>query len=190
MLILSGIIWNLVMKDRAAKKVVVFDEVWRLLESPPSARLVAELYRTSRKYRASILTISQAVEDFTSSPIATALTNNSATVYLLKHRRGHELVAQQFHLNVREEEIFRGLEMRRGEYTEALVLHGDHHFLARIVLTPLEYWIATSHPADLELEAELGRAQPHLSRLDRLRLLAARFPRGAATAQDPAADAA
>jgi conjugal transfer ATP-binding protein TraC len=186
MLILSGIIWNLVMKDATAKKIVVFDEVWRLLESPSSARLIAELYRTSRKYRASILTISQSVEDFTSSPIATALTNNSATVYLLKHRRGHDIVARQFHLNAREEEVFRSLEMRRGEYTEALVLHGDHHFLARVVLSPLEYWMATSHPADLKLEAELRRAQPHLPRLDLLRLLAARFPRGAATDMEAA----
>jgi type IV secretory pathway VirB4 component len=187
MLILSGIIWNLVMRDPTAKKVVVFDEVWRLLEAPSSARLIAELYRTSRKYRASILTISQAVEDFTSSPIASALTNNSATVYLLKHRRGHEVVAEQFHLNEREAHVFRGLEMRRGEYTEALVLHGEHHFLARIVLSPLEYWIATSHPADHQLERELGEANPHLSRLDLLRLLAARHPHGAAKEPDPAA---
>ncbi len=190
MLILSGIIWDLVMKDPTAKKIVVFDEVWRLLESPSSARLVAELYRTSRKYRASILTISQSVEDFTSSPIANALTSNSATVYLLKHRRGHEVVAEQFNLNPREADVFRGLEMRRGEFTEALVLHGDHHFLARVVLSPLEYWIATSHPADHKLEAELRQAQPHLSRLDLLRLLAARYPRGASTDADSAADAA
>src|SRR5262249_49171206 len=143
MLILSGIIWNLVMKDRTTRKIVVFDEVWRLLESPSSARLVAELYRTSRKYRASILTISQAAEDSTSPAIAAAPTNTSATVYLLRPRRGHEVVARQFHLNEREVEVFRGLEMRRGEFTEALVLHDEHHFLARVVLSPLEYWIAT-----------------------------------------------
>ena len=190
LLILSGIVWNLVMKDRAARKIVVLDEVWRLLESPQSARLVAELYRTSRKYRASILTISQSVEDFTSSPIASALTQNSATVYLLRHRRGHEVVAGQFRLNRREEEVFRDLEMRRGEYTEALVLKGEHHFLARIVLSPLEYWIATSHPADHALEAEVRAAEPHLPRLDLLRLLAARYPRGAGSSSEPAADAA
>jgi hypothetical protein len=190
MLILSGIIWNLVMREPTARKIVVFDEVWRLLEAPSSARLIAELYRTSRKYRASILTISQSVEDFTASPIATALTNNSATVYLLKHRRGHELVAEQFHLNPREEHVFRSLEMRRGEFTEALILHGEHHFLARIVLSPLEYWIATSHPADHQLEKELWSEQPHLSRMDVLRILAARFPRGASAERDGAADAA
>src|SRR4029077_2226932 len=93
-LILSGIIWNLVMRDNTEAKVVVFDEVWRLLESPASAQLIAELYRTSRKYRCSILTISQSVEDFTGSSIAAALINNSATVYLLKHRLGHEAVVE------------------------------------------------------------------------------------------------
>src|SRR5262249_38683640 len=107
-----------------------------------------------------------------------------------RHRRGHEVVGQQFHLKEREVEVFRGLEMRRGEFTEALVLHGEHHFLARIVLSPLEYWIATSHPADHALEAELRKAQPHLSRLDLLRVLAARHPHGAPTPSSPAAAAA
>lgn len=179
MLILSGIIWNLVLRDPTERKIVVFDEVWRLLESPASAQVIAELYRTSRKYRCSILTISQSVEDFTSSPIASALTQNSATVYLLRHRRGHELVTAQFRLNAREEHVFQSLEMRRGEYTEALVLHGEHHFLARVVLSPLEYWIATTHPADLALEAEVKRRRPGLSRLALLDTLAGEYPRGA-----------
>lgn len=80
--------------------------------------------------------------------------------------------------------------MRRGEYTEALILHGEkHHFLARIVLSPLEYWITTSHPADQALERAIQRDQPHLSRLDQLRLLAARYPHGALSI-DEAEDAA
>lgn len=179
LLILSGAIWSLVMRDPTARKVIVFDEVWRLLAAPASAALLAELYRTSRKYRASVLTISQSVEDFTTSPIAAALVNNSATTYLLKHRRGHDVVAAQFHLNARERHVFGGLELRRGEYTEALVLHGPHHFLARVVLSPLEYWMATTHPADLALEREVARGAPHLSRRALLQALARRFPRGA-----------
>jgi conjugal transfer ATP-binding protein TraC len=179
MLVISGCIWNLVMRDRSRKKIVVFDEVWKLLESPASAALIAELYRTSRKYRASILTISQSVEDFTGSTIAGALVNNSASTYLLKQRRGHDVVAEQFRLNPRERHIMQGLEMRRGEYTEALILHGDHHFLARVVLSPLEYWIATTHPADLALEAELAATHSKLSRLELLGLLAQRYPKGA-----------
>ena len=182
MVILSGIIWNVVMRDNTTPKVVVFDEVWRFFESPASAKLVAELYRTARKYCASVLTISQAVEDFTSSSIAAALINNSATVYLLKHQSGHELVAEQFHLNARERDVFRGLEMRRGEFTEVLALHGEHHFLARIVLTPLEYWMATTHPADLAIERELRARDPHLSLQQLLWKLARRYPRGAGSA--------
>jgi conjugal transfer ATP-binding protein TraC len=179
-------IWNLVLRDQTQRKIVVFDEVWRLLDSPSSARLIAELYRTSRKYRCSILSISQSVEDFTGSSIAPALVNNSATVYLLKHRRGHELVAEQFRLNEREVSVFRSLEMRRGEYTEALILYGQHHFLGRIVLTPLEYWIATTHPADLAAEQRLKDLRPDLSRWQVLSELARRFPQGADAAPRPA----
>jgi conjugal transfer ATP-binding protein TraC len=190
MLILGGMIWNLVLRDPTERKMVVFDEVWRLLESPASARLVAELYRTSRKYRCSILTISQSVEDFTGSPIASALVGNSATVYLLRHRRGHEVLAREFRLNAQELEVFRSLEMRRGEYSEVLVLHGSHHFLGRVVLSPLEYWIATTHPADLARERQVAEAHPDLSRLGVLRLLAEEHPKGAAAEVEVAKGAA
>jgi conjugal transfer ATP-binding protein TraC len=190
LLVLSGMIWNLVMRDPREKKMIVFDEVWKLLESPASARLVAELYRTSRKYRCSILTISQAVEDFVGSPIAPALVNNSGTVYLLRHKRGHEAITEQFALNARETALFKSLEMRRGEYTEVLVLHGQHHFLARVVLSPLEYWLTTTHPQDLAVERDVRREHPDASRIELLAELAARWPRGVAFDDVAAAAAA
>lgn len=178
-LILSGLIWNLVMKDASARKLVVFDEVWTLLSTPASAKLLEELYRTSRKYRCAILSISQSVDDFTGSSIAGALVNNSATAYLLRHRSGHAQIAEHFQLNPRERQVFEELEMRRGAYAELLMLAGAaHHFVARIALTPLEYWIATTHPADKAAHRALAAEHPHLGLLDTLHLCAQRWPRG------------
>jgi type IV secretory pathway VirB4 component len=180
-LILSAIVWNLVTKDRSAKKMIVFDEVWTLLSSPASAQLLEELYRTSRKYRTSILAISQSVNDFTDSPIAEALINNASMAYLLQHQKGHEQIAEIFHLNDRELDQFRGLESRAGEYSELLVLAGTkHHFLGRVVLTPLEYWIATSHPADLAVLQSVQRDHPTCSPLQQLQRCADLYPNGAA----------
>ncbi len=179
MLILSGILWNLVMRDRTERKMIVFDEVWKLLSSPSSAAILEELYRTSRKYRAAILTISQSVDDFSGASIASALMNNSATTYLLRHRRNHAEIGAQFRLNPHEREIFTQLEMRPGKYTEALILHGEHHFLGRIHLSPLEYWIATTHPSDIALEEAVARRVPDRSKFARLCYLAERYPSGA-----------
>jgi hypothetical protein len=184
MLTLSGLIWNLVMKDRSQSKLVLFDEVWTHLMSPSSAQLIGELYRTTRKYNCSILTLSQSVEDFTASPIAPALVNNAATVYLLRHAKGHRKIAAELNLNAREQVVFESLEMRRGEYSEVLVLHGKRHFLSRVVLSPLEYWIATTYPPDLALESRYVAKYPTLSRLELLSKLAVRYPRGA-QAEEP-----
>jgi hypothetical protein len=187
LLCLSTLIWQVVMRDRTTRKLVVFDEVWKFFETPTTAKLIGELYRTSRKYKAAVVTISQSMQDFAASPIAAALMNNAATAYLLRHERAHEEIAREFHLNDRELAIFRGLEMRRGHYTEAFVRRGQkHHFLARVVLTPLEYWISTTHPPDLLLEEQYRARHPELSRLELLTRLAARYPHGApTTATDP-----
>lgn len=181
-LILSGIIWNLLTRDRVAKKIVVFDEVWTLLSSPASARLLEELYRTSRKYRTSILSISQSVKDLTDSTVAEALVNNSASAYLLRHAKGHDEIGDTFHLNGRERALFEGLESRHGEYSEALVLSGSRHFLGRVVLTALEYWIATTHPADIGALRAMRAAHPQLDLLDLLQRCAQTMPLGAAQA--------
>jgi conjugal transfer ATP-binding protein TraC len=186
-LILSAMIWNLVTRDTSERKVVVFDEVWTLLSSPASSRLIAELYRTSRKYGCSILSISQSVEDFTTSDIAGALVNNSATAYLLRHRVGHEIVADTFRLNERQQHVFRALEMRRGQYSELLVLSGDRSFVGRVVLTPLEYWIATTHPDDHAALDTMAVRHPDMALLDLLHACADRWPRGVATLDPDAA---
>ena len=182
MLILSGIIWNLVMRDRTEAKMIVFDEVWQLLSSPSSARIIEELYRTARKYRASILTISQSVDDFAGSSIASALMGNSATTYLLRHGRNHEQIGKQFQLNERELYHFQRLEMRRYEFTEILVLHGQQHFVGRVVLSPLEYWMTTSDPSDIALEQAIKEQYPNRSLFARLCVLSEKYPKGAAKA--------
>lgn len=180
LLILSGTIWDLVKRDPTEKKVIIFDEVWKLLKSKTAQELIEELYRTSRKYRASVVSISQSVEDFVTSPIASALVSNSSTKYLLRHLSGHKAIADTFHLNSRELDLFHGLEMRRGEYSEVLVMAGEHHhFVSRVVLSPLEYWIATTHPPDLAFLALVTQDMPHASLSDVLIECAYRAPNGA-----------
>jgi hypothetical protein len=180
LLILSGTIWDLVKRDPTEKKVIIFDEVWKLLKSKTAQELIEELYRTSRKYRASVVSISQSVEDFVTSPIASALVSNSSTKYLLRHLSGHKAIADTFHLNSQELDLFHGLEMRRGEYSEVLVMAGEHHhFVSRVVLSPLEYWIATTHPPDLAFLALVTQDMPHASLSDVLIECAYRAPNGA-----------
>ncbi len=179
LLIIAGVIWNLVRSQEAAKKVVVFDEVWTLLSDPHSQKLLETLYRTSRKHACSVLSISQSVSDFTNCPIAPALVQNAASAYLLRHRSGHKDIAEVFHLNDREQYVFERLEMRRGEFSEILILAGrEHHVVARVTLTPLEYWIATTHPADTRYLAQIRADNPQHSLLESLRLCADTHPRG------------
>lgn len=182
-LILSGMIWNAVTEDRSERKVVVFDEVWTLLSSPTSVALLEKLYRTARKWNAGILTISQAVSDFTGCAIADALVNNSETAYILRHNVGVEAAVETFKLNDTERKVLEGLESRHGEYSEVLVLSGqERHFLGRVVLTPLEYWVATTHPPDLAALAKVQAAHPDAPLLEQLQICAARYPHGAPAA--------
>jgi len=176
--ILAGIIWDAA-EQTSGNTLIVFDEVWTLLSDPVSARLIEELYRTLRKYGAGILSISQSVNDFLSSPASAAIMNNSIVRYLLRHEQGHDQVAEAFGLNDRELSLFRQLNMVKGQYSEILVHFGNRHFVGRVRPTPLEYWIATTDGRDKELESELRARSPNASKAEILKALARNFPRGA-----------
>ena len=151
-----------------------------MFKRPKACELIEELYRTSRKYRTSLLTLSQSLEDFERSPIASALLANSATRYVLRHRSGHDALAERLHLTERGTAAFRSLTMRRGEYSEFLLQCGQNHqVVVRLALSPLEYWTTTTHPADLAHLDALASAHPDLSLFQRLELAATEAPKGA-----------
>ena len=60
-------------------------------------------------------------------------------------------------LNEQEIELISSLEQKRGEYSEVFLINNDKRGVLRVCPTPLEYWIATTHPADLERIEEWKR---------------------------------
>src|SRR5690606_29387499 len=67
--------------DRDRKKIVIIDEGWDLIQNggPEVKMFIEHAYRRFRKYGASVLLITQSVQDMYKSSIGEALIDNSAT---------------------------------------------------------------------------------------------------------------
>lgn len=176
LLYITEMIWAACRKEPSRRKIIVFDEVWSLLANEAGGRLVSELYRTLRKYGAGIISVSQGFSDFELTRHSAGILANVGTVYILKQSStvSAQQVFRALNVTAREAELIHQLGQVKGEYSEALVT-GSSSFVARVRPCPLEYWVATSDPADCnEFEKEYG-GEPTWETLENL---ARKWPKG------------
>lgn len=179
--IITDFVWREVQADRSRMKFLIFDECWKLLENESGALFIAEVFRTFRKYMASAIAISQNIDDFAKSKVATAILPNASIKWILKQKGAdQERLKSVLSLNENEADLIVSLHQERGSYSEAFLMAEDHRAVVAIESTPLEYWLATTDPRDLgKIEVEKSK-HPSYSNLEILKKLSSLHPKGVA----------
>ena len=178
--LITDLIWREAQRDRTTSKFVVFDECWSLLENEAGARFLGEVFRTFRKYRASAIAISQTMDDFANSKVASAILPNASVKWLLKQTGGNLPSLQKLlRFNDREIKLVESVTSKKGHFSEAFLVAGDDKQIVLLESSPLEYWLATTDPMDLRAIDRMKMETPDLAGLDLLEKMAARYPNGA-----------
>lgn len=159
MLPLIEYIWAAI-ADPTRPTLVALDEGWSLLNNPASARFVAEATRTGRHHGIITLNLSQMVTDY-EGPLGRAVIDN-ASVSLLLAQSDHALprVQEVFHLSADERAMVGRLrtvrQVRAGAYLHSR--RGADSGEISLSVTPEEYWLFTSVPAERRLrQAAIAR---------------------------------
>jgi type IV secretory pathway VirB4 component len=147
-LILTDFILTEVERDRSTTKRIILDEAWELLKSPAAARFMEYCARTLRKTGSAITFITQGVEEIVSSPIGSAILNNTATKFVMLQRGDSKALQAALKLNTQELALIHSLEQRKGVFSEGFMIEGTHRQVVRIEPQPLEYWLSTSDAKD------------------------------------------
>ena len=180
--IITDFVWREVQLDRSRMKFLIFDECWKLLEDAAGATFIGEVFRTFRKYFASAIAISQNIDDFAKSKIATAILSNSSVKWILRQKGADkERLKEVLALNGNEVELITSLTQERGVFSEAFLMVEDKRSVVSVETTPLEYWLATTDPRDLSLLEKWKVENPTLDTNGIMKALAAQFPRGHAS---------
>ena len=100
--------------------LIVFDEVWRFFANSKS--FLEEMYRTLRKYRAGIVSITQNLADYGDEAFAKMLFTNSFTKVFLQNGAAAEYLKNTFDLP--DSDIHRALSVtsKKPFYSEFFVL--------------------------------------------------------------------
>jgi len=95
-LLLSELLWKDLVKGTYSRTLVVFDEVWRFFAQ--SRSFLEEMYRTLRKYKAGIVSITQNLADYGDDAFAKMIFTNSYTKIFLQNGASAEYLKNTFDL--------------------------------------------------------------------------------------------
>lgn len=192
--VMINFIHDLVMRDRARKKIIVMDEMWEFITNERIMNFVVSAWKTYRKENAVVMGVSQNLgQDIASNPVvAGAVVQNTDTWILLPQGQQDALKASAELLRLTEGqvEMLKGLKAVAGRnaqgeiqnYREALMIRGrsssrETSGVIQIRPTPREYWLATTHPPEMEYFSRLLDAcSGDLS--EALRVAADTYPHG------------
>ena len=182
-LILTDFILTQIERDKSTKNRIILDEAWALLKSNAAASFMEYCVRTLRKTGggSGITFITQGVEEIVSSPIGSAILNNTATKFVMLQRGDSEILRNALKLNSQELNLIYSLEQKKGEYSEGFMIEGDHRQVVRIYPSPFEYWLSTSDAGDNHYLESL-KAQGH-KLVEAIEIAADTYPTGIANGE-------
>jgi hypothetical protein len=178
-LLITDLVWRRVQAHPDRRTLVVFDEVWTLLADATAGPFIEELYRRFRRFGAAVLAISQSPADFAENPHAAGILTNTQYRYLLRVKDPAE-AARLLGLGDRQRDVLATLSQEKGRYSEVLALvdFGQGREGGVLVVRPcsMDYWIATTDPAEVHLrDAQVHACGDLWAAVQRL---AAERPRG------------
>lgn len=181
-MLIANMVWERAEADRERHKLIVFDEVWTLLQIPEAAAFIVELYRRLRRYNAAAYTVTQSLEDFMTEH-ARGIVQSTTHFFLMKLRGEDDRIRDFFDLNPSAMSAFQSLTSRKGEFSEALawIMRQDRTEggIIRIAPHPLEYWAFTTDAQDMAMRDKF--LDKHSGNLQlALADLAERYPKGVA----------
>ena len=146
-------IWTSVRRTQK-KRLLIVDEAWWLMKYDVGADFLFNIAKRARKYYLGLITISQDVPDFLSSPKGKAIITNSSMQILMKQSpTAIDVVQQAF--NLTDAEKYYLLEARVGL---GLLFVGQDHIGIRVVSSYAEDQIITSDPRQI-LEIEKAKEE-------------------------------
>lgn len=152
-LLLTELLWRDLIDGRYTRTIVVFDEVWRFFAQ--SRDFIEEMYRTLRKYKAGIVSITQNLADYGDESFSKMLFTTSFTKIFLQNGASAEYLRET--LDLQQSDIDRALSVtsKKPQYSEFFVLTPSMSQIFRLYPTRQFYELANTEDISTKSRKEL-----------------------------------
>jgi len=151
-LLLTELLWRDLVDGKYSRTLIVFDEVWRFFAQ--SRSFLEEMYRTLRKYRAGIVSITQNLADYGDESFAKMLFTNSFTKIFLQNGASAEYLKETFDLPQSDIERALSVTSKKPHYSEFFALTPVMSQVFRLYPTQEFYALANTENISKEIRKE------------------------------------
>jgi conjugal transfer ATP-binding protein TraC len=146
------------------RKYLLIDEAWSLLKVKNTADFITNAFKTFRKYRCSVVAITQELADLTRHETGLAIVANASNKIFLKQEASLiDLLKDRLSLPAGILEALKTVETVKGKYSEAFIITDSCSGIIRLIPDPFLYWSANSEPRNNEyLQAKAKECQGNL----------------------------
>ena len=149
MFFVTGFVSSSQMKPK--RKYLFIDEAWSILKVKNTADFMTNAFKTFRKYRCSVVAITQELADLTRHETGLAIVANASNKIFLKQEASLiDLLKDRLSLSGAVLDALKTLETVKGRYSEAYVITDSSSGIIRLVPDPILYWVANSEPRNNE----------------------------------------
>jgi conjugal transfer ATP-binding protein TraC len=141
-LLLTELLWKDLVNGKYTRTLIVFDEVWRFFAQ--SKGFLEEMYRTLRKYKAGIVSITQNLADYGDEGFAKMLFTNSFTKIFLQNGASAEYLKNTFDLPASDIERALSVTSKKPLYSEFFTLTPTMSQIFRLYPTQEFYSLANT----------------------------------------------
>ncbi len=163
---------------RPKRKYLLIDEAWSLLKVKNTADFIANAFKTFRKFRCSVVAITQEIADLTRQESGIAIIANTANKIFLKQEAAViDLLKDKLSFDEPTLQLLKTVTTIKGQFSEGLVMTDACKGVIRLAPDPFLYWAANSEPKNndyLFKKAELCNG----NFIEALRLCAREHPYG------------
>jgi len=115
-LILTQGIWDRLKQNTSGPTLIVFDEVWKFFSQ--AAGFLEEMYRTFRKYRAGITSVTQSLSDYGNDAFAKIVITNSFHRILLQGAASSEVLEHALDIDESDKKRILSVASKKNEFSE------------------------------------------------------------------------
>lgn len=141
-LVLTDFLWQDLIQGKYSRTVIVFDEVWKFFANSKS--FLEEMYRTLRKYKAGIVSITQNLADYGDEAFAKMLFTNSFTKVFLQNGASGDFLKNTFDLSATDINRALSVQSKKPEYSEFFTLTPNMSQIFRLYPTKEFYELANT----------------------------------------------
>lgn len=146
LILMLKITQDMYLSSRDKRKICIIDEAWDLMAGGNTGKFIVTAYRRARKYKGSIITVTQRIDDYEMSDTTRACYENAGIKIMLMQGLPDKIEVDEYTAN-----LIKSLKSEAGIYSELIIDMNGAQTKCRFIVDGFTQMLYSTNPDDITL---------------------------------------